>query len=62
MDFSGTAIGEAFILGDSFIRTYYTHFDLKNNQVGFATAAWSNINWNDLIDYILFKYFYYINK
>ena len=31
-------LGEAFILGDSFIKTYYTHFDVANSQVGFAKA------------------------
>lgn len=31
-------LGEAFILGDSFIKTYYTHFDVENARVGFATA------------------------
>jgi cathepsin D len=31
-------LGEAFILGDSFIKTYYTHFDVANGQVGFARA------------------------
>jgi hypothetical protein len=31
-------LGEAFILGDSFIKTYYTHFDVENGQVGFAKA------------------------
>lgn len=31
-------LGEAFILGDSFIKTYYTHFDVANSQVGFARA------------------------
>ena len=37
-----TQIGEvSFILGDTFIHKYYSHFDLANNQVGFATATQS---------------------
>ncbi|MCB0369326.1 MAG: hypothetical protein KDD45_07695 [Bdellovibrionales bacterium] len=32
-------LGEAFILGDSFIKTYYTHFDVANKRVGFARAV-----------------------
>jgi len=32
------ALGEAFILGDAFIKTYYTHFDVANSKVGFAKA------------------------
>lgn len=28
-----------FILGDSFIRKFYAHFDKNNNRVGFATPA-----------------------
>jgi cathepsin D len=28
-----------FILGDSFIRKYYSYFDKNNNRVGFALAA-----------------------
>lgn len=28
-----------FILGDSFIRKFYTHFDKNNNRVGFAPKA-----------------------
>jgi len=33
-------LGEAFILGDSFIKTFYTHFDVENKRVGFARAVW----------------------
>jgi len=32
------SMGEAFIVGDSFIKTYYTHFDVENKRVGFARA------------------------
>jgi cathepsin D len=32
------SFGTAFILGDTFIKTYYTHFDVANSRVGFATA------------------------
>ncbi len=31
-------LGESFILGDSFIKAYYTHFDVQGKRVGFATA------------------------
>lgn len=31
-------LGEAFIIGDSFIKTFYTHFDVENKRVGFARA------------------------
>lgn len=31
-------LGNAFILGDSFMKTYYTHFDMANKRVGFSTA------------------------
>lgn len=32
-------LGNAFILGDSFMKTYYTHFDMANKRVGFAISA-----------------------
>lgn len=32
-------LGEAFILGDSFIKTFYTHFDVANKRVGFANSV-----------------------
>lgn len=31
-------LGEAFIMGDSFIKAFYTHFDVENKRVGFAKA------------------------
>jgi len=33
-----SSLGEAFILGDSFIKTYYTHFDVAGERIGFARA------------------------
>lgn len=32
------SFGTAFILGDTFIKTYYTHFDVANSRVGFALS------------------------
>jgi len=32
-------LGEAFIIGDAFIKTFYTHFDVGKKRVGFARAA-----------------------
>lgn len=32
-------LGNAFILGDSFMKTYYTHFDMTNKRVGFSLSA-----------------------
>ena len=32
-------LGEAFIVGDAFIKTFYTHFDVENKKVGFARAV-----------------------
>jgi hypothetical protein len=31
-------MGEVFILGDSFIKVFYTHFDVAGGRVGFAKA------------------------
>lgn len=33
-----SSLGEAFIIGDSFIKTFYTHFDVGGSRVGFARA------------------------
>lgn len=32
------SFGTAFILGDTFIKTYYTHFDVAGSRVGFAVS------------------------
>ena len=32
------SLGEAFIVGDAFIKTFYTDFDVKNKRIGFARA------------------------
>lgn len=43
MDFSKSSIGaNAVILGDVFMRKYYSHFDYGNKQVGFANAKVDN--------------------
>ena len=33
------SLGEAFIIGDAFIKTFYTDFDVGNKRVGFARAV-----------------------
>jgi cathepsin D len=41
MDFPPN-MGTALIMGDSFIKYYYTHFDVQNNKIGFAQAVQTN--------------------
>jgi hypothetical protein len=38
-NFAGSELEGVIIMGDVFIRVYYSHFDYANNRVGFATAA-----------------------
>ena len=35
----GARLGPTVILGDSFIKEWYTHFDVANKRVGFAKAV-----------------------
>ncbi len=32
------SLGEAFIVGDSFLKTYYTHFDVEGERIGFVRS------------------------
>jgi hypothetical protein len=35
----GAAFGDAFLVGDAFLRGVYTVFDVAGSQVGFAEAV-----------------------
>jgi len=40
----------SFILGDTFIHRYYSHFDIANNQVGFAESKQPPTQWSINLD------------